>query len=214
MKETIKQLESRVGGLSKPSKMPGLSYGTPAKDCIVGSILRKRAGSVCSKCYAHKGMYVFPNVKDAQARRLEILSADLDGWRRDMTELLSRKYAKKTGDAAVFRWHDSGDIQSAAHLAAIVQIAKDLPGIRFWLPTKEYKVVREFVSQHEIPSNLVIRVSAPMIGAAPTPIRGTVSSTVGAAFGQDCPAYKQGGECGDCRACWDPNVPSVNYPQH
>ena len=214
MKRTMKELETAVGGLSKPSKMPGLSYGTPAKDCIIGSILRQRAGSVCSKCYAHKGMYVFPNVRAAQQNRLDIMLADLDAWRKNMTELLSRKYAKKKGPDAVFRWHDSGDLQSLSHLEAIVQIAKDLPGIAFWLPTKEYKLVREFVSRNVLPDNLVIRVSAPMIGAAPAPIPGTVSSTVGADHGQDCPAYTQEGKCGDCRACWNPNVASVNYPQH
>lgn len=214
MGRTIKELEAAVGGLSKPSKMPGLAYGTPAKDCPVGSILRKKAGSVCSKCYAHKGMYVFANVRDAQAKRLEILSSNLSQWQADMTELLSRKYAKKTGSDAVFRWHDSGDVQSREHFSAIVQIAKDLPGISFWLPTKEYALVRWAVANLEIPSNLVVRVSAPMIGAAPNPIPGTVSSTVGTEHGQDCPAYSQDGKCGNCRACWDAEIPSVNYPQH
>ena len=210
----IKEQEKLVGGLSNPSKMPGLSYGTPASACPIGAILRKKAGTVCEGCYAHKGMYVFPVVKKAQARRLEILSSDLETWRVNMTELLSRKYAKKSGPDAVFRWHDSGDIQSAEHLSAIVQIAKDLPGIAFWLPTKEYKVVREYLSRFPIPSNLVIRVSAPMVGQTIAPIPGTVSSTVGTGTGHGCPAPTQGNECGDCRACWDPLVANVDYHKH
>jgi len=211
----MKELEAAVGGLSKPSKMPGLSYGTPAAECKVGSILRAAGKhTVCGSCYAHKGAYTWGPVRTAQARRLEILSSNLPQWQADMTELLRRKYAKKAGDAAVFRWHDSGDLQSREHLAAIVAIARELPGIRFWLPTKEYRLVREFVSSEEIPSNLVVRVSAPTLGAIPAPIPGTVSSTVDADHGRQCPAYDQGGECGDCRACWDPAVASVNYPRH
>ncbi len=192
--------------------MPGLSYGIPAKECAVGSLLRERAGSVCSKCYARKGMYSFPVVQEAQYRRLSLLRGDLAGWARNMAELIGRKLAKRE---KVFRWHDSGDLQSPEHLSAIVQIAEALPDVRFWLPTKEYALVRAWVREHgSFPANLTVRVSAPMIGATPVPIPGTVSSTVGSAHGFQCEAYTRGGKCGDCRACWDKNVKTVDYPLH
>ena len=211
----VSELEKAVGGLSNPSKMPGYSYGTPAKECKVGSILRTRKGSVCSKCYARKGMYVFPVVQSAQYRRLNILSSNLETWRKNMTALLSLKYARKTGDAKVFRWHDSGDIQSLEHLSAIVQIAKDLPGILFWIPTKEYATVREWVRQNgAFPENLSVRVSSPMLGASVPAIPGTVSSTVGTGTGFACEAYTRGGKCGPCRACWKKDIVSVDYPLH
>lgn len=211
----VSELEHAVGGLSNPSKMPGLSYGTPAKNCPIGSILRKVKDSVCSICYAHKGMYVFRCVREAQERRLKILLADMDGWRKNMTALLAAKYAKKTGDDKVFRWHDSGDLQNAEHLSAIVQIAKDLPGIRFWLPTKEYSLIRKWILAHgSFPENLAVRVSAPMLGAEMVSIPGTVSSTVGSGKGFACEAYTRGGKCGDCRACWKKEIVSVDYPRH
>jgi hypothetical protein len=209
----ITELEKTVGGLSNPSKMPGLSYGTPAKECGIGSILRLRKGSVCSKCYAHKGMYVFPVVQEAQYRRLATLE-NLSEWTANMTELLSRKYARKVESEKYFRWHDSGDLRSVEHLSAIVQIAKNLPGIHFWLPSKEYAIVRQTLRNLEIPSNLAVRMSAPMIGQEDFSILGTVSSTVGTGKGFQCPAYSQGGKCGDCRACWDVEIPSIDYPQH
>lgn len=182
----------------------------------MGSILRKVNGSVCSKCYAHKGMYVFPNVREAQAKRLAILSANLEDWRKNMTELLRLKYRSKSGAERVFRWHDSGDLQSPGHLAAIVRIAEDLPDIQFWIPTKEYGLVREYLAENPqgFPANLAVRVSAPMIGRAVPPIPGTVSSTVGGSNGFQCEAYTRGGICGDCRACWNKNVESVDYPIH
>ena len=54
-----------TGGLSKPSKMPGYAYNLPATECKIGSKLVKVPGSVCHGCYALKGRYRFPNVKDA-----------------------------------------------------------------------------------------------------------------------------------------------------
>jgi hypothetical protein len=214
--QTIKQLTEAVGGLSKPSKMPGYAYGIPAKDCILGSILRQKAGSVCSKCYALKGMYVFPVVKAAQQKRLDILRSTPRQWESDMIDLIALKYRNRKGADRVFRWHDSGDIQSVAHLASIVRIARCLPTIRFWLPTRERTMVRDYLAGNPrgFPANLVVRISATMIGQDTAPLSGAVSSTVGAGIGHACPAYKQGGNCGDCRACWNNSVESVDYPLH
>ena len=52
-----------IGGLSKPSKMPGWAYGLPAKECKTGSKLVKVKNSVCEGCYALKGCYVFKVVQ-------------------------------------------------------------------------------------------------------------------------------------------------------
>ena len=211
----MNELEATVGGLSTPSKMPGWSYGIPAKDCLVGALLRQVKGSTCSKCYALKGMYVFPCVKNAQQKRLDILRKDLPGWTSNMVELLSRKYARKSGPDAVFRWHDAGDLQSFEHLSAIVAIAKALPSVKFWLPTREYGIIQNWKRSYgSFPHNLIVRLSAAMIGRKATKVAGVLSSTVGYGQGYACPAYKQGGQCGDCRACWNPRVESVDYPQH
>jgi hypothetical protein len=37
----MKELDNITGTLSKPSKMPGWSYGLPAKECKTGSKLAK-----------------------------------------------------------------------------------------------------------------------------------------------------------------------------
>lgn len=217
--ETIASLGKRVGGLSKPSKMPGFAYGLPARECILGKILRKKKGSVCFSCYAFKGMYVFPAVQAAQYRRLKILQEDMHAWMRAMISLLDRKLASKSRADRVFRWHDSGDLQSVEHLSAIVQIAKMLPRIRFWLPTREREMVKEYLSVHPegFPKNLTVRISVAMIGQSFAPalaVNGTVASTVGAGNGFHCPARSQGNECRDCRACWSRSVPVVDYAKH
>ena len=69
----IKTAKEITGSLSKPSKMPGWSYGLPAKECKTGGKLRKVPGSTCYNCYALKGCYVFKVVQDAQYYRLKAI---------------------------------------------------------------------------------------------------------------------------------------------
>lgn len=64
------------------------------------------------------------------------------------------------------------------------------------------------------PSNLVVRMSGAMIdGAAPSNFPNT-STVVKLKDMATCPAYTQGGVCGTCRNCWDPNVKNIAYPKH
>ena len=65
-----KEAAQITGGLSAPNKMPGPSINLPAVACITGAKLVNVKGSTCSGCYALKGRYRFPNVKDAMQRRL------------------------------------------------------------------------------------------------------------------------------------------------
>ena len=141
-----------VGGLSKPSKMPGFSIGLPAKECKTGSKLRKVKGSTCYDCYALKGCYVFKVVQDAQYKRLEAIKSPL--WVAAMTILINSKKSKW------FRWHDSGDVQDLDHLNKIFDVCRLTPGIKHWMPTRE-AWVKNHVSR--APDNLIIRFSMPMI---------------------------------------------------
>lgn len=201
----LADLVSSTGGLSKPSKMPGSAYSIPAHLCKTGAKLRKIKGSVCSKCYALKGRYSFSNVQDAMNRRYSAIFRD--GWVDNMTELIKRQ------SPDYFRWHDSGDLQGLWHLSNIVKIAKNLPDTKFWLPTREKKMVREWLKKYgPFPANLVVRVSGAMIdGPPPTGFPNT--STV-VSKGETCPAPKQDGKCGNCRACWNSTVANVSYRAH
>lgn len=199
-----------TGGLSRPSKMPGPAYSLPAKDCKIGSALAKLPGTTCHNCYALKGRYSFPNVQNALSRRLASLSNPL--WIEAMvTQIRSSK-------TAWFRWHDSGDIQSIEHLAKIVEVCRQLPKVKFWLPTREYAFVQKFMEQDSIPDNLAIRLSAHKIDAEPPFGYGLPTSTVhthgSTIHGEECKAYKRENSCGPCRACWDVNVANVSYLKH
>ena len=89
-----KEAWALVGGLSKPSKMPGWSIGIPAKECKTGSKLRKIKGSVCELCYALKGMYRFSTVQKAQYKRLDAIKNPY--WVEAMTTLITVSYTHLT----------------------------------------------------------------------------------------------------------------------
>ena len=196
-----KEAKEITGGLSAPSKMPGPAYNLPATECITGAKLVKVPGSVCHGCYALKGRYRFSNVRMALARRLESLKHPR--WVEAMTVLIKGE--------PWFRWHDSGDLQSAWHLKQIFEVCKRTPETSHWLPTREARILN-LMDPDIIPTNLIIRMSSHMIDQEPVtfwPWTSTVSTK-----SKTCPAMDQGNKCQSCRACWDRKVANVTYPKH
>lgn len=214
---TWKALDTLTGGLSAPSKMEGPSWSISALECKLGSILRKKAGSTCSGCYALKGRYVFPSVKAAHSRRLAAYNRDPSTWALAMGASI-RKHKK----GRLFRWFDAGDLQSLAMLEAIIGVVRATPGTQHWLPTRERSIVRSWISKHPegLPMNLALRISAPMVGSAGEAVAGTVRSMVHlpeegpSRFAFSCEASARGGKCGPCVACYSPEVALVSYPRH
>jgi len=211
---SIKEAELAVGNLSRPSKMPSYAWSISARRCNVGSKLAKVKGSVCEGCYALKGRYMFNNTQDALERRYDAWSSDRERWVDAMIYLMHNK--QHIVNAGVFRFFDSGDIQGSAMLDDINTVAWASPTIRFWLPTKEYKLVKNY--DKEIAPNLVIRVSAPTVdkGFSGYTHISTVynKDNIHTAEGHICPSSKQGNECGSCRACWNDKVSEVSYIAH
>tara|TARA_R100000306_G_scaffold31696_1_gene33767 strand:+ start:546 stop:1259 length:714 start_codon:yes stop_codon:yes gene_type:complete len=216
-----------TGGISNTSKMPEESFSLSARDCITGAKLHNVPDSVCSECYALKGFYHMPVVKDAQARRLAKL--DHPKWVDAMSLLTSK--------TKHFRWFDSGDLQSVAMLTKIATIAMRNPQTNYWLPTKEYKIITEYKKLGGfVPENLVIRPSAPKINQRLSDVYGTSSMVItqGTRVADDvfvCDAshtMKNGqkvktitkenkkllGHCGTCRKCWEPTNKVTAYPIH
>lgn len=228
----IKEAKAIAGcDIGTPSKMPGFSYGTPAEACITGAKLANVPGSVCFKCYALKGNYVWPDVQNGMAKRLA--SINHPEWIEALVRLIARKQGTahrnrsngEVRDSGYFRWHDSGDIQSAQHLENIAEIARRLPNVKFWLPTREYSIVKAWKAQgYSEPENLVIRLSAHKIdGPLPTALAeelGVHTSGVHTpdskpqGNAKECDAYTRDDHCGPCRACWAKSVPAVSYREH
>ena len=200
----IKEAIAITGGLSKPSKMPGPAYNLPAAACLTGAKLVKIPGSTCSGCYALKGRYRFGNVQKALNRRLKALEDPR--WVAGMITLIQGR--------PVFRWHDSGDIQSAQHLKNIFEICNATPETKHWLPTREAQFIKD-LQPEVVPKNLKIVFSDHMNdqahGVTFWPYTSGVTTKPGAVT---CPAPKQGNKCLDCRKCWDRDVKRVIYGKH
>lgn len=203
---------SITGGLSTPSKMPCYSFSLPAWACNVGSSMHSVFDSICSKCYARKGNYLFANVQEAFQRRMRGLSHPQ--WVEAMAFLIN--YLESSG---YFRWFDSGDVQGDEHLAKIIEVCKQTPNISHWLPTREYGVIARFLDKGGVfPANLTVRVSTLFFDTSPSVVlterfklpTGGVS-TLGKAT---CPAHEQGNKCLLCRKCWDKQVSHVIYRAH
>jgi len=203
-----------VGQFSSTGKMPSFSWSIPAQGCITGAKLAKVPGSVCNKCYALKGFYNMPNVKRALEAREQIWrDTPPDRWVDQFVAELELVYKKATPDKKYFRWFDSGDLRSYEMLEQICTIAARTPWLKHWLPTKEFTIMKKAEAQGlGIPSNLVIRISAPMIDGPPVPWYGTTSTVVSS--GSTCPAPSQGNKCGSCRTCWSPSAGNVAYAKH
>jgi len=196
-----KEAWALVGGLSKPSKMPGWSIGIPAKECKTGKKLRQIKNSVCEGCYALKGCYVFKVVQEAQYKRLEAISHP--DWVLAMATLINSKKPD------VFRWHDSGDVQDVDHLEKIFKVCELTPSKRHWMPTREAWIKDHM---HKAPANLVVRFSSPMIDQGP--VKSWANTSTVSTKSRSCPAPDNNNECGDCRACWDPLVKNIEYGKH
>jgi hypothetical protein len=211
----VANLEDAVkiaGTLSYTSKMPCPSYSLPAWACKTGCLLAAASDrTVCANCYAKRGHYVFNNVTQAQQKRLASLTNPL--WCDAITyQILMR-------DCLHFRWHDSGDIQSHDHLDKIIEVARRLPDVKFWLPTHEICLVRDRKDTIEKTPNLCVRVSDALINGKPTRLTKEFNfPTSGVTTKKElctCPAQISGTEeCGICRKCWHKDVYRVIYFKH
>ena len=208
----IKELEKKIGTLSNPSKMPSYAWGISAKKCITGSILAEQEGTICNICYALNGHYLFPVVINAHKIRLDAIKKP--EWVDYMAELLTLKYKKLAKSRLFHRWFDSGDIQSHEHLMKIFKVCELTPHINYWLATREYKIISK-IKYEDVPKNLVLRVSGIKIDGRPPKFwKWTSTVHTKKPIGHECPAYKQDGECGSCRACWSHKVKQVSYKEH
>lgn len=216
MSKTIKDLEASIGGLSDTSKMPCKSWGIPATYCKTGSKLAKGKNTVCSGCYALKGAYGWPTVKDAYQRRFNAYNENPTSWADNMIELLQRKKGLD-----YFRWFDSGDLQSVEMLEGIVKVSASCPNITFWLPTRELGILADYVAKWGAnwPQNLTVRLSATKVdGESWTRVAdelNVLTSTVSSSPSDTtCPSYKNHGKCGPCRACWSKEHSNIEYLKH
>jgi hypothetical protein len=199
----IKEAKKITDSLTRTSKMPGPELtALPAWACQTGAKLRKIPTSPCFGCYAMKNNYTrYPAIKEAQYRRLDAINHPQ--WVEAMVAQIKRQ--------KWFRWHDAWrPYRVKEHMAKIIEVCKLTPDTQHWMPTQE----RQYLPDPEqVPANLIIRLSAAKVdGNAGN--AWSHSSTVVTDGNPSCPAPKQGGQCLDCRACWNKDIKNVSYGKH
>jgi hypothetical protein len=164
----------------------------------------------CKGCYATTGNYRFPNVKaPREHNRLDWQRID---WVDDMVaELDSDRY---------FRWFDSGDMYSLALAEKMLEVMIRTPWCDHWLPTRMHKFPKfaMIIALMQELHNVMVRPSSDSItGEFLSGTHGSVivpDSRVNPNMVKLCEAYKNGGKCSGCRACYDKSVAVIGYPAH
>lgn len=211
--------------LTVTKKMPSDSFSLPAVITCPSALFGP--GAICGSernvkdgCYARKGSYAWAIVQRAQQARLDwVLSCqradDRAGFTDTMVAAVRWSVGRQAGPRKVFRVHDSGDLFSPWYIDRWADVARALPDVRFWFPTRQWRskapaVAPALAALAALP-NVVVRPSALFFGVNPPAIEGLGAGTTAADVDQlpmlprdvwVCPASKQGGKCLDCRACW------------
>lgn len=210
--------------LTFTTKMPGASWSIPAGEACPFAFYGKNA--ICGSdrgaknaCYAKKGDYMrYAAVRNAQFRRfdwaVECMRTD-QGIEEFITLMVTAIKYYTSADNPYFRVHDSGDLFSIKYTQAWAEIARRLPDVKFWFPTRSYRgpwntVIIELATL----DNVTVRPSALRFGDVAPVIPGLHAGTTATIDGFSCPAAHQGNACLDCRACWDDKETDISYHKH
>ncbi len=128
--------------------------------------------------------------------------------------------ATTIGDDPYFRWFDSGDVYHPELAKKLEEVVLLTPNTKHWLPTRSYKIPRIKKVLDRMAKkcdNIVVRYSSDNVDG--TFKRGLHRSTIVPEGMRPkgvhlCPANKQDGKCGPCRACWDKKTEVVAYIAH
>jgi hypothetical protein len=120
-----------------------------------------------------------------------------------------------------FRWFDSGDVYDIRLARKILEVMRQTPWVRHWLPTRMHKFdkFKSVLDNMDALSNVVVRLSSDGVlgetvenaanSSTIVPNREYLTPTMSL-----CGASEREGKCGTCRACWDKTVAIVAYPAH
>ena len=203
---------------------------------------------ICAYCYAGKSNYMHRTSQYTQMARMIWLKGTVDahgvaGAADIMAEALAAhmrnvKYRESVGEATdFFRIHDSGDFTMAPDTYSMwCLVAKRLPGIKFWAPTRMWVFPKfnDLVRRSPPPANLTLRPSALHFGDTAPVIMGfhagstahppAINPAQTGIADWECPAYKHGGHsCAgaggpkgekDCRFCWTYKDERPSYRSH
>lgn len=207
--------------LGEPSKMPCFTFSIPAMLSCPAKVTEPSDDgrkAICAGCYANKKRYKMPIVQNAQHIRWDWVRECMrtpegrDEFVRVMTQAIADQHNN------YFRIHDSGDFFTPEYIRCWTRIARNLPDIKFWAPTRTWRFLerpawRDALLELASLPNMAVRPSALHFGDAPPVIEGLAAGTTAAKDDWNCPAPLQENACGPCRACWEKEIPRT-YRAH
>jgi len=195
--------------VSKTSKMPCKSWSLEAiATCPASKGEDGELVDACKGCYATTGFYLMGNAKKLREHNSE-------DWKRE--EWVS-EMVYELRNQTYFRWFDSGDVAWLKLAEKIYQVCEQTPNVKHWIPTRMYKFpkfkaildklnelpnVRVRFSSDSVEGDFTNEHASTIIPYADSPTDAFI-----------CEAYSRGGKCGDCRACWQKDVPMIAYVAH
>ena len=154
---TINQILTQNSKLKKTSKLNNkrvFNFGIIANKSLEGKStcpFAKGCLGADYKCYAQKGAYAWPKVKQAYNNRYLLTKQD------NFVDLMNESIQKKKVD--ILRLHDSGDFYSINYLNKWVDIANANKEVIFYAYTKSipfFKRTKENNNNWLLPNNLII----------------------------------------------------------
>ena len=158
-----------------------------------------RADAPCFKgCYACKGNWLFPNVKNSLQQNLEAY--------KNNPPLFFESVAAQTALVRFCRWHSSGDIVDMQYFEGMCKVARKNKETHYLCFTKKHEIINEFLSKGKrIPKNLSIVFSAWDNWIPENPYDLPMTYVYGKEFNNELipkDAIPCGGKCETCQACW------------
>ena len=167
-------------------------------------------------CYATKGNFTFPNVKESHLNNLACFINDPKQYFNDIIAYLNGLVSYR-----YFRYHSSGDIVNEEYFEGMVRVAKKCKSVKFLCFTKKFEIVNNYLAKGEkIPSNLHIVFSAwdkEFKVDNPYNLPMTYVDFKDTSKNPEIPelAIPCIGKCYECQACWSlKKGQSVVFHQH
>jgi hypothetical protein len=142
----MKSILTQNSKLKETSKKLGLrvfNFGITAYKTKSGKLTCPFADKCIKFCYAKKGAYIWSNVAKVFEQRYELTKQD------NFIEIMKNEIIKKRVD--FLRVHDSGDFYSNKYFLDWMQIAKELPNVKFYAYTNSISIVKN--NNSSIPNN-------------------------------------------------------------
>ena len=158
-----------------------------------------RLDAPCFKgCYACKGNWLFPNVKNSLQHNLEAYKSN--------PILFFESVAAQTALVRFCRWHSSGDIVDMQYFEGMCKVARKNKDTHYLCFTKKCEIINKFLSKGKrIPKNLSIVLSAWSNWIPENPYNLPMTYVYGKEFNNELipkDAIPCGGKCENCQACW------------